>query len=49
MILLIVKLLHSLIEAGDYWFATYLDYHIKKLRIQMLFYDIYLLIIKDSG
>lgn len=48
-ILHVVKLLYSLIKAGNYWFAIYLDHHKKNLGIEILFYDACLLIIKASG
>ena len=48
-ILLVVKPLFNLAEAGNYWFAIYLDYHKKKLGREILLYDIYLFITKDGG
>ena len=48
-VLYIVKLLYCLAKVGNYWFATYLDYHKKKLGIKILLYDICFFIIKNAG
>ena len=48
-VLHIVKPLYGLAEAGNYWFATYLDHNKKKLGMKMSPYDICLLITKDDG
>ena len=45
-ILFVIKLLYNLGKAKNHWFAIYLDYYKKKLRIKILFYDIYLFITK---
>lgn len=48
-ILLVVKLLYGLVETRNYWFVIYLDHHKEKLKIEMLSFDTYLLITKDSN
>ena len=48
-VLRIVKLLYGLAEVGDYWFATYLDYHKDKVEIDMLPYDTCFFITKNDG
>lgn len=48
-ILCVVKLLYSLSQVKNHWFATYLNYHKEKLETKMSPYDICLLITKDSG
>ena len=48
-ILLVVKSLYGLAKAGNHWFATYLDHHKEKLRMEISSYDICLLITKDGG
>ena len=48
-ILFVVKMLYSLAEAGNHWFAIYLNYHKEKLDMKISSYDAYLLIIKDGG
>ena len=47
-VLRVVKPLYGLTEAGNYWFATYLNYHKEKLGIEMSPYDTCLLITKDG-
>lgn len=47
-ILQVVKLLYSLVEVENYWFATYLNYYKKKLGIDILFYNTCLFIIKTN-
>lgn len=48
-ILCIIKPLYDLIEAENHWFAIYLDYSKEKLGIEILSYDVYLLITKTGG
>ena len=48
-ILLVVKPLYGLAEAGNHGFATYLDHHKEKLGMEMSSYDAYLLITKDGS
>ena len=48
-ILLVVKPFYGLAEAGNHWFATYLDHHKEKLGMEMSSYDASLLITKDGG
>ena len=48
-ILLVVKLLYGLAEAGNHWFATYLDYHKEKLGMKMSPYNTCLLITRNGG
>ncbi len=48
-ILFIVKPLYSLAEAGNHWFAIYLDHYKEKLEIEMSFYNVCLLITKDRS
>ena len=48
-ILFAVKPLYGLAEAGNHWFATYLDHLKVKLGMEMSSYDVYLLITKDGG
>ena len=48
-ILFIVKLLYGLKETKNYWFATYLHHYKKKLQIEMLPYNTYLLITQDNS
>ena len=48
-ILYVVKPLYGLAEAGNHWFATYLDYEKEKLGIKMLSYNVYLFITKNGG
>lgn len=48
-ILYIIKLLYSFIEAKNSLFVIYLDYYKEKLSIEILFYNTYLLITKDKG
>lgn len=47
-ILYIAKLLYGLAKTGNHWFAIYLGHHKEKLGIEILSYDIYLLIIKNG-
>ena len=44
-----MKPLYGLVEAGNHWFATYLDHHKEKLRMEMSSYNACFLITKDSG
>lgn len=48
-ILLIIKPLYYLVEVGNHWFATYLDYHKEKLGIEISLYNTYLFISKNGG
>ncbi len=48
-ILLVVKPLYGLAEAGNYWFATYLDHYKEKLEMEMSSNNTCLLITKDGG
>ena len=48
-ILLVLKPLYGLAEAGNHWFATYLDHHKEKLGMEITLYDACLLITKDGG
>lgn len=48
-ILLIIKPLYGLIEVGNHWFATYLDYHKEKLGIEISLYNTCLFITKNGG
>ena len=48
-ILLFVKLLYGLAEAGNHWLATYLDYQKEKLGMEMSPYDVCLFITNDDG
>ena len=45
-VLYIIKLLYSIAETGNYWFAIYLDYYKEKLGMKILSYNAYLLITK---
>lgn len=44
-----MKLLNDLAEVKNHRFATYLDFHQKKLKIEILPYNAYLLIIKNNS
>lgn len=48
-VLCIVKPLYDLVKVENHWFVTYLDHYQEKLGIEILFYDICLLITKDNG
>lgn len=48
-VLRVAKPLYGLAEAGNHWFAIYLDHYRKKLEIKISPYNKYLLITKDSG
>lgn len=48
-ILHVIKPLYDIAEAKNYQFIIYLDYRKEKLDIEMLFYNAYLLIIKNKG
>lgn len=48
-ILLVVKLLYGLAEAGNYQFAIYLDHYKEKLDIEMSYYDTCLFITRNGG
>lgn len=41
--------MYNLVEVENHWFATYLDYHIEKLRIEILSYGACLVITKDNS
>lgn len=47
-VLYIVKPLYSLVEAKNYWFATYLDHYKMKLKIEISLYDTYFFITKNN-
>ncbi len=47
-ILLVVKPLYGLIEAGIYWFTTYIDHYRKRLVIETSCFDPCLLLTIDS-
>lgn len=44
--MVVVKPLYGIVEAGAYWWSTYFKHHTEKLRIEILIYDPYLLLIK---
>lgn len=48
-ILLIIRLLYSLAKAENHQFTIYLDFFKKKLDMEILPYDTYLLITKNSN
>ena len=48
-ILLVMKPLYSLAEAGNYWFAIYLDHYKMKLEMEMSPYNACFFIIKDGS
>ncbi len=47
-ILLVIKPLYGLAEAGNHWFATYLDHYKEKLGMKMSSYNACLLITKNG-
>lgn len=48
-VLCIVKPLYNIAKVRNHWFAIYLDYHKKKLSMEILFYIACLLITKNKG
>ena len=48
-VLQVVKPLYGIAEAGNHWFATYLDHHKEKLDMEMSSYDACLLITKNGS
>ena len=48
-VLQVVKLLYSIVEVENHWFAIYLDHHKEKRGMEMLFYDVCLLITKNKS
>ena len=47
-VLCVVKPLYSLAEAGNHWFATYLDHHKENLGMKISSYDTCLFIFKNG-
>lgn len=41
--------MYGLAEAGNHWFATYLDHYKDKLGMKILSYNAYMLITKNNG
>jgi N-glycosylase/DNA lyase len=44
MIIVVLKLLYRVAEAGTYWWAIYSKYYKEKLLITIFIYDLYLLV-----
>jgi hypothetical protein len=48
-IMVVVKPLYNMAEAGVHWFFTYFKHHVEKLQITILTYDSCLLVTKESA
>jgi hypothetical protein len=48
-IMVVVKLLYDMAEAGVYWFFTYFKHYVEKLQITTSTYDLCLLVTKESA